>query len=111
MAKAEGKKKAATKADLYNEIATTMGEDYTKADVKNFFTALETAVVKHLGKKGARIITLPGIAKLTATPKAAVKGGKPTKNPFTGAVGVSKDKPASVKVRARALKAFIEKIR
>jgi hypothetical protein len=111
MAKAEGKKKSATKAEIYDEVVKAMGEEYTKADVKKFFSALETLVVKHLGKKGARIITLPGIAKLTATPKPAVKGGKPVKNPFTGAMGVSKDKPATVKVRARALKAFIEKIR
>jgi nucleoid DNA-binding protein len=109
MAKAEGKKKSATKAEIYQAVADETG--FSKAEVKKFFSALENLVVKHLGKKGSRIITIPGVAKLTATPKAAVKGGKPVRNPFTGAMGVSKDKPATVKVRARALKAFIEKIR
>jgi nucleoid DNA-binding protein len=104
-----GKPKSISKAEIYEEIAKET--EFSKADVKKFFAALENLVVRQLGKKGPRVLTLPGIAKLTAVPKAAVKGGKPVKNPFTGQMGVSKDKPATVKVRARALKAFIERIK
>ncbi|HJZ90462.1 MAG TPA: HU family DNA-binding protein [Gemmataceae bacterium] len=103
------KAKSITKAEIYDSVAKDTG--FSKADVRKFFGALENLAVRHLGKKGNRVLTLPGIAKLTAVPKAAVKGGKPVRNPFTGQMGVSKDKPATVKVRARALKAFIEKIK
>jgi nucleoid DNA-binding protein len=106
---AKSGKKSITKAEIFDAIAQETG--HSKAEVKKFFAALENLMVKQLGKKGNRVLTLPGIAKLTAVPKPAVKGGKPVRNPFTGEMGVSKDKPATVRVRARALKAFIEKIK
>ena len=78
-----------------------------KADVKKFFAALEGLVVNQLGKKGPGVITLPGIVKLTAIKKPASKGGEQRPNPFKpGEFIITKPKPASVKVRARALKAF-----
>jgi|SRR5262245_2643850 len=110
MAKAAGSKpKSITKAEIYDTVAKDT--EFSKADVRKFFAALENLFVRQLGKKGNRVLTLPGIAKISAVPKPAVKGGKPVRNPFTGEMGVSKDKPATVKVRARALKAFIEKIK
>src|SRR5437879_6224388 len=101
---AKSGKKSITKAEVYDSMAQEVG--MSKADVKKFFVALENLLVRHLGKKGNRVLTLPGIAKFSATPKAAVKGGKPVRNPFTGAMGVSKDKPATVRFKARGLKAF-----
>jgi nucleoid DNA-binding protein len=107
MAKAANK--SITKAEIFETLAKEL--DKPKSEVKAFFAALETLMVKQLGKKGRRVFTIPGVVKITATPKPAVKGGKPVKNPFTGEMGVSKDKAATVKVRARGLKAFIESIK
>ena len=107
MAKAEGKKKSATKAEIYQAVADETG--FSKADVKKFFAALENLVVKHLGKKGSRIITLPGVAKLTATPKAAIKGASRSQPLHRGDRRVQGQ--AGHGQGHRALKAFIKKIR
>ncbi len=101
--------KSITKAEIFEAIAKEL--DKPKSEVKAFFAALETLMIKQLGKKGRGVFAIPGVVKITATPKKAVKGGKPVKNPFTGEMGVSKDKPATVKIRARGLKAFVEKIK
>lgn len=112
MAKAEGKKKALTKSDLFEAIAKEIGDDVKKADVKKFFAALESLVTKQLGKKGPGQITLPGMFKLTAVKKPASKGGEKRPNPFKpGEFIITKPKPASVKVKARALKAFAEALK
>ncbi len=110
MAKAEGKKKSATKSEIFEAMAKET--EMTKADVKKFFAALEGLVTKHLGKKGPGVITLPGMVKLTAIKKPASKGGEKKPNPFKpGEFIITKPKAASVKVRARALKAFSEALK
>jgi nucleoid DNA-binding protein len=107
---AKSGKKSITKAEIYERLAKAT--DTTKADVKKFFTALETLVVGQLGKKGPGVITLPGLVKLTAVKKPATKGGEQRPNPFKpGEFIITKPKPASVKVRARALKAFAEALK
>jgi len=103
-------KKSITKAEIFEALAKETGK--TKAEVKAFFTALEGLVTKQLGKKGPGMITLPGMVKLTAIKKPASKGGEKKANPFKpGEFIVTKPKPASVKVRARALKAFSESLK
>lgn len=105
-----GKPKSMTKGEIYTAISEETGQP--KADVKKFFTALETLVVNQLGKKGTGVITLPGLVKLTAVKKPASKGGERRPNPFKpGEFIITKPKPASVKVRARALKAFAEALK
>ena len=47
-----------------------------------------------------------GLLKLTLVKKAAVKGGKMVKNPFTGEMVKQKPRPASRTVRVRPLKAM-----
>lgn len=107
---AKSAKKSITKAEIYEAVAKDTG--HTKAEVKKFFASLETLVIKQLGKKGSGVITLPGLVKLTAIKKPASKGGEKKANPFKpGEFIVTKPKPASVKVRARALKAFSEALK
>ena len=104
-------KKSITKAEIYDSISKTLG-DKPKSEVKAFFTALEGLVTKQLGKKGPGMITLPGLVKLTAVKKPASKGGEKKPNPFKpGEFIVTKPKAASVKVKARALKAFAEALK
>jgi len=108
MAKASASKPM-TKAAVYEALAAST--EMTKADVKKFFEALTELVVKQLNKKGPGAITLPGLVKLTATQKKASKGGEKKANPFKpGEFIITKPKPASVKVRARAGKAFVESL-
>jgi len=111
MAKANGSRpKSITKGQIYEAVAQESGS--SKGDVKKFFTALESVVSKQLGKKGPGVITLPGMVKLTAIKKQATKGGERRPNPFKpGEFIITKPKPASVKVRARALKAFSEALK
>ena len=107
---AKSGKKSITKAEIYDTIATKT--ETSKADVKKFFAALEALVIHQLGKKGTGVLTLPGLVKLTAIKKPASKGGEKRPNPFKpGEFIITKPKPASVKVRARALKAFAEALK
>lgn len=94
--------KSITKSELFAQVAEESGA--SKADVKKFFEALTEVIVQNLGKKGPGVVTIPGLFKLRAVKKPAVKGGKPVMNRFTGQMTVTKDKPASTAVRARALK-------
>jgi Bacterial DNA-binding protein len=102
---AKGGKKSLTKAELYEAISKETGN--TKAEVKAFFAALESVAVKQLGKKGPGVFAIPNVIKLTAVKKPATKGGEKKPNPFKpGEFLITKPKPASIKVRARALKNF-----
>lgn len=113
MAKANGgggKPKSMTKGQIYQAVAD-QGE-FSKADVKKFFTALETVVREQLSKKGPGVVTLPGLMKLTAVKRPASKGGE--RRPKPGVPGefiITKPKPASTKVRGRALKALTEALK
>ena len=112
MAKANGggKAKSMTKSQIYDAVAQE--SEFSRSDVKKFFAALESVVTEQLGKKGPGVITIPGLLKLTAVKKPASKGGERRPNPFKpGEFIVTKPKPASVKVRARALKAFAEALK
>jgi Bacterial DNA-binding protein len=104
MAKANGggKPKSMTKGQFYDALSKESG--FSKADVKKFVSAQENVVTDQLGKKG--------LMKLTAVKKPATKGGERRPNPFKpGEFIITKPKPATVKVRARALKAFAEALK
>ena len=102
MAKAASSAKSITKSELYAQIAEAAG--VSKGDVKKFFEGLTAVIMKNLGKKGPGVLTIPGLFKLRAVKKPAVKGGKDVLNRFTGQMTKTKDKPASTGVRARVLK-------
>jgi nucleoid DNA-binding protein len=109
MAKANGggKAKSMTKSQIFDAVAQE--SEFSRADVKKFFAALETVIREQLGKKGPGVITLPGVMKLKAVKKPATKGGEQRPNPFKpGEFIITKPKPASVKVRGTGLKAFTE---
>jgi nucleoid DNA-binding protein len=112
MAKANGggKPKSMTKGQFYDALAKESG--FSKADVKKLVAAQENLVTEQLGKRGPGVITIPGLMKLTAVKKPATKGGERRPNPFKpGEFIITKPKPATVKVRARALKAFAEALK
>jgi nucleoid DNA-binding protein len=101
MAKASSAK-SITKSELFAQLAEE--SQASKAEVKKYFEALTSVILKNLGKKGPGVLTLPGLFKLRAVKKPATKGGKEVLNRFTGMMTITKDKPASTAVRARALK-------
>jgi nucleoid DNA-binding protein len=72
-------------------------------DVKASLAALESAIVRSLSKKGAGEFVLPGLLKI-ATIKVPAKPKRKGINPFTKVEQVFAAKPASVKIKVRALK-------
>jgi nucleoid DNA-binding protein len=71
--------------------------------VKAVLASLEATIAATLHKNGARIFTLPGVLKATAVAVPA-KPKRKGKDPFTGEERMFAAKPASVKVKIRALK-------
>ena len=105
-----GKAKSMTKSQIFDAVAQE--SEFSRADVKKFFAALEAVVTDQLGKKGPGVIAIPGLLKLTAVKKPASKGGERRPNPFKpGEFIITKPKPASVKVRGTGLKAFTEALK
>jgi nucleoid DNA-binding protein len=72
-------------------------------DVRAVMAALENAVAGSVNKNGARTFTLPGLLKITviAVPAKPKRQGI---NPFTKQEQWFAAKPATVKVKVRALK-------
>jgi len=66
-------------------------------------SALEDVTLASVNKKGAGEFTLPGLLKIVAQ-KVPAKPKRFGKNPFTGQDQWFAAKPASVKVKVRALK-------
>jgi nucleoid DNA-binding protein len=94
-------KEAFTKAGLAAHLAEQTSLD-PKA-VKSVLAALETTILGAVHKKGVREFTLPGLLKIgvQAVPAKKKRFGK---DPFTGEERWFDAKPASVKIKARALK-------
>ena len=110
-AKAAGKSAAApvakplkdtfNKSSLVTHLVTETGLD--SKTVKTVLAHLENTMVSSLHKKGAGEFTLPGLLKVTAVQVPATKK-RFGKNPFTGEEQWFAAKPASVRVKVRALK-------
>ncbi|MCA3919062.1 HU family DNA-binding protein [Burkholderia sp.] len=90
-----------TKASLATHIAERAAVE-VKA-VKAVLVALENVVLGSVHEKGAGEFTLPGLLKITAQVVPAKKK-RFGKDPFTGEERWFPAKPASVRVKARALK-------
>ena len=65
--------------------------------------ALEATILGSIHKKGAGVFTLPGLLKVTAQAVAAKKK-RFGKDPFSGEERWFPAKPATVRIKARALK-------
>lgn len=94
-------KESFTKAALATHIAETSGIE-PKA-VKAVLGALEQTMIASLHKKGLGQFTLPGLVKIDVQAVAAKKK-RFGKDPFTGEERWFPAKPASTRVKVRALK-------
>ncbi len=90
-----------TKSGLITHLAE-QAEVEAKA-VKAVLLHLENAIVGALHKKGAGEFTLPGLFKVMSVKVPATKR-RFGKNPFTGVDQWFEAKPATVRVKVRALK-------
>jgi DNA-binding protein HU-beta len=99
------KNAAPTKSQIVSAVAGQT--DLSKKQVGAVLEALGTQMKKAL--KGPGIFTLPGVCKMRVVKKAATKAREGV-NPFTGEKMMIKAKPASKKVRIRALKNLNEMV-
>lgn len=94
-------KEALSKSALVQHIAEEA--DVEPKSVKAVLAALESTVLGSLNKKGVGTFVLPGLLKLNAV-KVPAKPRRKGIDPFTKQERVFAAKPASVKVKVRALK-------
>jgi len=93
--------KRRSRGDVIKQIA--MGTELKPGKVKEVFAALTSIMAADLSKKGCGEFNFNGLVKLRTVDKPATKARK-GRNPFTGEEIMIKAKPASRKVRARALR-------
>ncbi len=94
-------KDAFNKSTLIAHLATTSAVEPTA--VKAVLAALEAAILASVHKKGAGEFTLPGLLKIGVL-QVPAKKKRFGKDPFTGEERWFEPKPASVKIKTRALK-------
>ena len=103
MAKAEAsKKKPPTKTEIMNSIAEAT--DLSKKQVGTVIDALSEEIRKALSSRGTGMFTIPGLVKIEKKKVPARPAEKNWKNPFTGEIQERPAKPASTKIKVRALK-------
>ncbi|VTU45920.1 MULTISPECIES: HU family DNA-binding protein [unclassified Variovorax] len=94
-------KETFTKSGLASHLAEQSGVE-PKA-VKAVLAALETAILGSINKKGAGEFTLPGLLKIGVL-KVPAKKKRRGIDPFTKVEREFPAKPATVRIKARALK-------
>ena len=94
-------KDALTRTSLTALLAEQTGVDATS--VKAVLAALDGAILGSVHKKGAQSFTLPGLLKIEVQ-KIPAKPKRKGINPFTKQEQVFAAKPATVRIKARALK-------
>ena len=92
-----------SRGDVIKQIAA--GTDLKPGKVREVFDALSALMAADLGKKGPGEFNFNGLMKLRTVNKPATKARK-GRNPFTGEEIMIKAKPASRKVRVRALRSL-----
>jgi len=105
---ASSKKSAIKDKQTKSQILTTLSEEtgLTKKDIQSVFAATKELAARHLAARGSGELTIPELGvKLRRVKKAARKAG-PARNPFTGEMVHVEAKPASLSVRATAMKAI-----
>jgi len=95
-------KKAPTKSEIMNNIAESTG--LSKKEVGAVIEALGSEVQKAMSSKGAGTFAIPGLVKIEKKKVPAKPAQKGVKNPFTGELQDRPAKPASTKIKVRALK-------
>ena len=99
------KNAAPTKSQIVSAVAGAT--DLSKKQVGAVLDSLSGVMKKAL--KGPGVFTLPGVCKMRVVKKPATKAREGV-NPFTGEKMMIKAKPASKKVRIRALKNLNEMV-
>ena len=92
-----------SRADVVKQISAST--ELKPRQVKDVFEVLSSIMAADLGKKGCGEFNFNGLVKLKTVNKPATKARK-GKNPFTGEEMMFKAKPASRKIRARALRSL-----
>ena len=101
MAKAAAKKPP-TKTEVLNNIAEAT--DLNKKQVAAVLDALSDEIKRALSSRGPGMFTIPGLVKVEKKKVPARPAEKNWKNPFTGEIQERPAKPASTKIKVRALK-------
>ena len=94
-------KEALTKSALVNLIAENNG--LTRDVAKGVLATIETAMMGSIHPRGVGQFTLPGILKISLLKVPARKAGTLVRNPSTGEMVPGAAKPASMRVKIRAL--------
>ncbi len=92
-----------TKTELLNAMSDDT--ELTRMEVKSVLESLSSQISRSLGRRGAGSFTLPGLIKIEKKRVPARKARKGVPNPFKpGELMDIAAKPASTKVKVRALK-------
>ena len=102
MAKAPVQKKAPSKTEIINNIAAA--SELSRKEVTAVLDALTGEIKKALSSRGPGVFAIPGLVKIERKKIPAQPAIKGWKNPFTGEIQDKPPKPASTKVKVRALK-------
>jgi nucleoid DNA-binding protein len=94
-------KDSLTKSALINLISEQNG--ISRDTAKGIFATIENALLGSVHPRGAGEFTLPGLLKVTLRKVPARKAGTLVRNPSTGEMMPGAAKPASVRVKIRAL--------
>ena len=100
-AKTKPVKEALTKSALVNLIADENG--VTRDVARGVLATIETAMTGSIHPRGVGEITLPGLLLISLRKVPARKAGTMIRNPSTGEMVPGAAKPASVRVKIRAL--------
>ena len=100
-AKIQPVKEALTKSALVNLIAENNG--VTRDVAKGVLATIENVMMGSIHPRGVGQFTLPGILKISLLKVAARKAGTLVRNPSTGEMVPGAAKPASMRVKIRAL--------
>jgi nucleoid DNA-binding protein len=93
-----------TKSQILGAVAEAT--ELSKKQVQAVLTALREHAIRHLNARGSGEMSVPELGvKLRRVKKAARKAGM-ARNPFTGEMVKVEARPASLSVRAAALKAL-----
>ncbi len=90
-----------TKSQIIDEIGTKT--ELSRKQVTSVLDELANVIAAHINKKAVGEFVLPGLLKITAVKKPAVKARKGI-SPFTKEEVVFKAKPATTVVKVRPLK-------
>jgi len=94
-------KEKLTKSALLNLLAEKT--DLTRKQVAELLSALESVMYGSVHPNGSGEFILPGILKVVLRKVPARKAGTMIRNPATGEMMAASAKPASVRVKLRAL--------